>query len=373
MTDTTDTNETFDAADSTDAFDATVYYDEDADSDYIEDKTVAVLGYGSQGHAHAQNLADSGVDVVVGLRENSSSRDAVREDGLRVATPVEAAGQADVVSVLVPDTVQPAVYGDIEDELDAGDTLQFAHGFNVHYGQIEPPEDVDVTMIAPKSPGHLVRRNYEHDEGTPGLLAVYQDATGEAKQEALAYAQAIGCTRAGVVETTFREETETDLFGEQAVLCGGVTELIKAGYETLVDAGYSPEMAYFECLNEMKLIVDLMYEGGLGEMWDSVSDTAEYGGLTRGEAVVDDSVRENMQDVLEEVQNGEFAREWITENQAGRPAYRQRRLAEQNHEIETVGEHLRDLFAWADDGEDDQTAESTDEQPSESEKAPADD
>jgi len=302
-----------------------------------------------------------------------SSRAAARDDGLRVATPKEAASEATIVSVLVPDTVQPAVYEDIRSELDAGDTLQFAHGFNVHYGQIEPPADVDVTMIAPKSPGHLVRRNYESGEGTPGLLAVYQDATGDAKQEALAYAKAIGCTRAGVVETSFREETETDLFGEQAVLCGGVTELIKVGYETLVDAGYSPEMAYFECLNEMKLIVDLMYEGGMGEMWDSVSDTAEYGGLTRGEQVVDDSARENMEEILEAVQNGEFAREWIAENQAGRPAYRQRRIAEKNHEIEDVGGRLRDLFAWAEDESDEQTEESTGDQTSESEKATADD
>ncbi|WP_231184391.1 ketol-acid reductoisomerase [Haladaptatus sp. DYF46] len=327
--------------------DATIYYDDDADDSYLNDKTVAVLGYGSQGHAHAQNLAESGVDVVVGLREGSSSRKAAEDDGLRVATPKEAASEAQVVSVLVPDTVQPAVYADIESELEAGDTLQFAHGFNIHYGQIEPSEDVDVTMIAPKSPGHLVRRNYQADEGTPGLLAVYQDASGEAKEEALAYGKAIGCTRAGVVETSFQEETETDLFGEQAVLCGGVTELIKAGYETLVDAGYSPEMAYFECLNEMKLIVDLMYEGGLGEMWDSVSDTAEYGGLTRGEVVVDDHARENMEQVLEEVQNGEFARQWIVENQAGRPSYRQKRTAEKNHEIEEVGDRLRQLFSWS--------------------------
>ncbi|UPV74192.1 ketol-acid reductoisomerase [Halorussus limi] len=352
----------------TDEFDTEIYYDDDADSSHIEDETVAVLGYGSQGHAHAQNLADSGVDVVVGLREDSSSREAAEADGLRVATPVEAASEASVVSVLVPDTVQPAVYADIEDELEAGDTLQFAHGFNVHYGQIEPSADVDVTMIAPKSPGHLVRRNYESGEGTPGLLAVYQDATGDAKQQALAYAEAIGCTRAGVVETTFREETETDLFGEQAVLCGGVTELIKAGYETLVDAGYSPEMAYFECLNEMKLIVDLMYEGGMGAMWDSVSDTAEYGGLTRGEAVVDETARENMEAVLEQVQNGEFAREWIAENQAGRPSYRQRRIAEKNHDIEDVGERLRDLFAWAEETDDEST-----ENDSESEKVTADD
>ncbi|EFW90813.1 ketol-acid reductoisomerase [Haladaptatus paucihalophilus DX253] len=331
----------------TDQYDATIYYDDDADDSYLNDKTVAVLGYGSQGHAHAQNLADSGVDVVVGLREGSSSRKAAEADGLRVATPTEAASEAQVVSVLVPDTVQPAVYADIESELEPGDTLQFAHGFNIHYGQIEPSEDVDVTMIAPKSPGHLVRRNYQAEEGTPGLLAVYQDASGEAKEEALAYGKAIGCTRAGVVETSFQEETETDLFGEQAVLCGGVTELIKAGYETLVDAGYSPEMAYFECLNEMKLIVDLMYEGGLGEMWDSVSDTAEYGGLTRGEVVVDDHAREKMEQVLEEVQNGEFAQQWIVENQAGRPSYRQKRKAEKNHEIEEVGDRLRELFAWS--------------------------
>ncbi|WP_049971322.1 ketol-acid reductoisomerase [Haladaptatus cibarius] len=326
----------------------TIYYDDDADDAQLANKTVAVLGYGSQGHAHAQNLAESGVDVVVGLRESSSSRKAAEADGLRTATPKEAASQANIVSVLVPDTVQPAVYDDIESELDAGDTLQFAHGFNIHYGQIEPPEDVDVTMVAPKSPGHLVRRNYQANEGTPGLLAVYQDASGEAKDEGLAYAKAIGCTRAGVVETSFQEETETDLFGEQAVLCGGVTELIKMGYETLVDAGYSPEMAYFECLNEMKLIVDLLYEGGLGEMWDSVSDTAEYGGLTRGEVVVDDHAREQMEQVLEEVQNGEFAREWILENQAGRPGYRQKRQAEKSHEIEGVGGELRELFAWAD-------------------------
>ncbi|MFC3477245.1 ketol-acid reductoisomerase [Halobacterium litoreum] len=328
-----------------------VYHESDADRRHITDKTVAVLGYGSQGHAHAQNLADSGVDVVVGLREDSSSRSAAEADGLRVTTPTEAASEADVVSVLVPDTVQPAVFEDIEPELDAGDTLQFAHGFNVHYGQIEPPEDVDVTMIAPKAPGHLVRRNYQADEGTPALLAVYQNATGTARQEALAYGDAIGCARAGIVETTFREETETDLFGEQAVLCGGIAELTKMGYETLVDAGYSPEMAYFECMNEIKLIVDLMYEGGLAAMWNSVSDTAEYGGLTRGERVVDESVRENMEEVLDEVQNGTFATEWVAENQAGRPSYRQRRKAEQNHDIEDVGERLRDLFAWAEETE----------------------
>ena len=327
----------------------TIYHDDDVSHSHIEQKTVAVLGYGSQGHAHAQNLAESGVDVIVGLREGSASRDAAREDGLTVATPVEAAAAADVVSVLVPDNVQPDVYEQIAPELEAGDTLQFAHGFNIHYDQIEPPEDVDVTMVAPKGPGHIVRRQYAAGEGTPGLVAVYRDATGEAHDEALAYAAAIGCTRAGVIETTFREETETDLFGEQAVLCGGVTELVKAGYETLTDAGYSEEMAYFECLNELKLIVDLLYEGGMSEMWDSVSDTAEYGGLTRGEVVVDDHTREKMETVLEEVQNGEFAREWITENQAGRPSYGQRRNAEKAHDIEEVGEELRSLFAWSDE------------------------
>ena len=329
--------------------DATIYYDEDADTAHLDDATVAVIGYGSQGHAHAQNLNDSGIDVVVGLREGSSSRDAAKSDGLAVATPPEAAAQADVVSILVPDTIQPTVYDQIKDELDAGDTLQFAHGFNIHYNQIQPSDDVDVTLVAPKSPGHLVRRNYEADEGTPGLVAVYQDVTGDAKEQALAYAKAIGCTRAGTIETTFREETETDLFGEQAVLCGGVTSLVKQGYETLVEAGYSEEMAYFECMNELKLIVDIMYEGGLGEMWHSVSDTAEYGGLTRGDRVVDDHAREQMEEVLEEVQDGTFARQWITENQAGRPNYDQIKTAEENHEIEEVGEELRGLFSWADD------------------------
>jgi ketol-acid reductoisomerase len=345
-----------------DAFSTTVYYDDDADASYLESKTVAVLGYGSQGHAHALNLHESEFDVVVGLREGSDSWPVAEADGLDVATPREAAARADVVSVLVPDTVQPAVFEEIEPALDAGDTLQFAHGFNVHYNQIEPPEGVDVTLVAPKSPGHIVRRNYERDEGTPGLLAVYQDETGEAAQEALAYAEGIGCTRAGVIETTFQEETETDLFGEQAVLCGGVTSLVKTGYETLVDAGYSPEMAYFEVLNELKLIVDLMYEDGLGGMWHSVSDTAEYGGLTRGDRVVDDHARERMEEVLEEIQNGEFAREWILENQAGRPSFEQLVEAEETHEIEAVGEELRGLFSWSDD------ADAT-----ESEPAPADD
>jgi len=324
-----------------------IYTESDTNRAELEDKTIAVIGYGSQGHAHAQNLNDSGIDVVVGLREGSSSRQAAREDGLEVKTPAAATADADLVSILVPDNVQPQVFENIRDGLEPGDTLQFAHGFNIHYGQIEPPEDVDVTMVAPKSPGHLVRRNYENGQGTPGLLAINQDISGNASVEALAYASAIGCTRAGVIRTTFREETETDLFGEQAVLCGGVTALVRHGYETLVDAGYSPEMAYFECLNELKLIVDLMYEGGLGEMWDSVSDTAEYGGLIKGEEIIDDNVRENMEKVLEDVQNGRFARDWVQENQAGRPQYNQLRKAEKNHEIEQVGAELRSLFAWS--------------------------
>ncbi len=327
-------------------FTTPVYYGDDVDRGYIDDKSVAVIGYGSQGHAHALNLHESGVDVTVGLREGSSSREAAEAEGLSVATPAEAARGADVTILLIPDNVQPAAYEAVEPELDPGDTLMFAHGFNIHYGQIEPPEGVDVTMVAPKSPGHLVRRNYERDQGTPALVAVHQDATGEAIDEALAYADGIGCARAGVIETSFREEVESDLFGEQAVLCGGVTELVKGGYDTLVEAGYSPEIAYFECLNELKLIVDLMYEGGLMGMWNSVSDTAEYGGLTRGSEVID---QEGFDEILEQVQNGEFAREWITENQANRPAYKQYRGAEQDHDIEEVGERLRGLFAWSEE------------------------
>ncbi|GAB3029043.1 ketol-acid reductoisomerase [Natronobiforma cellulositropha] len=341
----------------TDEFTTQIYYEDDVDESYLEDTTVAVLGYGSQGHAHALNMKESGVDVLVGLREDSSSREAAEAEGLEVGTPAEVAAKAQLISVLVPDTIQAAVYDEIEPHLEDGDTLQFAHGLNIHYNQIQPPAHVDVTMVAPKSPGHLVRRNYENGEGTPGLLAVYQDTTGEATQRALAYAKAIGCARAGVLETTFQEEVETDLFGEQVVLCGGVTSLVKQGYETLVDAGYSPEAAYFECMNELKLIVDLMYEGGLMEMWNSVSDTAEYGGLTRGDRVVDEHARENMEEILEEIQNGDFAREWILENQAGRPGYTQIRQAEQDHEIEEVGERLRSLFSWSEEATEDDAAE----------------
>ncbi|MFB6162793.1 MAG: ketol-acid reductoisomerase [Halococcoides sp.] len=333
----------------TDTLDATIYRDDDADVSLLEETTVAVLGFGSQGHAHAQNLADSGVEVIVGLPEGNPDRPDAEAAGLPVETPADAAASADIVSVLVPDTIQPDVYETIAPELEAGDTLQFAHGFNVHYGQIEPPADVNVTMVAPKSPGHLVRRTYENGEGVPGLVAVEQDATGDAFDRALAYAKAIGCTRAGVIETTFAEETETDLFGEQAVLCGGVTAMMKAGYETLVEAGYSEEMAYFEVMNEMKLIVDLIYEGGLEGMWNSVSDTAEYGGLTRGEYVIDDAARDGMEQILDEVQDGTFAREWISENQTNRPSYKQLRAAEADHDIERVGAELRELFSWAEE------------------------
>ncbi|MDY6774508.1 MAG: ketol-acid reductoisomerase [Halobacteria archaeon] len=326
------------------------YYDDDADMSYLDGKTVAVLGYGSQGHAQAQNLDDSGVDVVVGLRQDSSSWEAAKEDGLTVMDTGQAADKADVVQILVPDTVQPDVYeNSVAPNLDEGDALMFSHGFNIHYNQIRPPENVDVLMVAPKAPGHLVRRTYERGEGTPGLLAVEHDYTGEAEEIGLAYAKGIGCTRSGVLETSFKEETETDLFGEQAVLCGGASALVKQGYETLVDAGYSPEMAYFECMNELKLIVDLMFEGGLEKMRNSISDTAEYGDLTRGPRVIDEDVRENMEEVLEEVQNGEFAREWITENQTGRPVYSQLKERDENHEIEAVGDELRSLMTWVDE------------------------
>jgi ketol-acid reductoisomerase len=327
-------------------FDIKPLYDEDADPSFIEDKTVAVIGYGSQGEAQARNLHDSGVDVVVGLREGSSSREDTKQHGLEVATPAEAAHRADVVQILIPDTLQPGVYeSSIEPNLDEGDAVMFSHGFNIHYNQIRPPEDVDVVMVAPKSPGDLVRQTYERGDGVPGLLAVEQDHTGEARDLGLAYAHAIGCTRSGVIETTFREETETDLFGEQAILCGGTSALIKASFETLVDAGYSPEMAYFECANELKLIVDLIFEGGLTRMRDNISDTAEYGDLTRGPRVIDDGVRENLEEVLEEVQNGEFAREWINENQAGRPSYNQLKERDEKHLIEDVGGELRSLMS----------------------------
>ncbi|MFL2521741.1 MAG: ketol-acid reductoisomerase [Halobacteriales archaeon] len=332
-------------------FTTNVYYEKDADRAHIDDKTVAVIGYGSQGHAHARNLHDSGVKVIVGLRENSSSWETVKNDGLNVATPIEATKEADIIMMLVPDTAASSVYKEIEPAIEEGNTLMFAHGFNIHYSQVEPPSNIDVSMIAPKSPGNLVRRNYVKDQGTPALLAIYQDYTGKAKEVALAYAEGIGCARAGVVETSFQEEVESDLFGEQVILCGGVTSLMRMSFETLVENGYSPEMAYFECLNELKLIVDLIYEGGLMKMWTDVSDTAEYGGLTRGPRVVDERVKENMAVVLKEIQDGTFAKEWIAEDKAGRPKYNQIRLEEQNHQIEKVGVNLRSLFSWSEENE----------------------
>uniref|UniRef100_A0A7J3TIP2 Ketol-acid reductoisomerase (NADP(+)) n=1 Tax=Geoglobus ahangari TaxID=113653 RepID=A0A7J3TIP2_9EURY len=326
---------------------AKIYYDKDADLNLLKDKTVAVIGYGSQGHAHALNLKDSGVNVIVGLYYGSKSWNKAESDGLKVYTVDEAAKKADIVMMLIPDTVQPAVYKKyVHEHLDEGDMLMFAHGFNIHYNQIIPPSYVDVTMVAPKSPGHLVRRMFVEGKGVPALVAVHQDFTGNALKLALAYAKGIGCTRAGVIETTFKEETETDLFGEQVDLCGGVAELIKATFETLVEAGYQPEVAYFEALHELKLIVDLIYEGGIYAMWYSVSDTAKYGGMTRGKRIINESVRAEMKKILKEIQSGEFAREWILENMAGRPSYSKLLEMEKNHPIEKVGKELRKMMPW---------------------------
>lgn len=326
---------------------ATVYYEKDADLRTLKGRRVAVLGYGSQGRAHALNLKESGVSVIVGLRESSTTSTRVRVDGLETATVAKAAREADLIAFLLPDPSQPGVYrDDVVPSLKPGKTLLFAHGFNIHYGQIVPPKDVDVIMVAPKGPGDLVRKLFEEGQGVPCLLAIAQDASGRAKETALAYAHALGGTRAGVLETSFKEETETDLFGEQAVLCGGVTALIKAGYETLVEAGYSPEMAYFECLNELKLIVDLIYQGGLSHMRRSVSDTAKFGDMTRGSRVIDDHVRQTMKKILEEVQNGRFAREWVLENQANRPVYNALLRQEAEHPIEAVGTQLRAMMGW---------------------------
>jgi ketol-acid reductoisomerase len=305
---------------------------------------VAVLGYGSQGHAHALNLHDSGVDVVVGIRDGSSSRAAAEDAGLAVASPAEAVRGAQLVAFLLPDQVQPAVYDEVAPHLESDAALLFAHGFNVHYGRIAPPAGHDVVMVAPKGPGHIVRRIFTEGYGTPALIAVAQDASGNARELALAYAKGIGATRAGVIETSFMEETETDLFGEQAVLCGGVTELVRLGFETLVEAGYQPEIAYYECLHELKLIVDLMYEGGLAGMRWSISDTAEYGDLTRGPRVVDDHVRENMRRLLADIREGGFAREWIEEMDAGEPHLRELRARAADERIETVGAELRSLM-----------------------------
>ena len=324
-----------------------IYYDADADLHHLHGRTVAVLGYGSQGHAHALNLRDSGVKVVVGLRAGSKSRDAAEAAGLEVLEPHEATAIAQIIMVLAPDTAQAELYRDsIEPHLEPGDTLMFAHGFNIRFGQIEPPAHVDVSMVAPKSPGHRVRELFLEEAGTPALVAVYQDATGTAKSTALAYARALGTTRAGVLETTFAEETETDLFGEQAVLCGGVTGLVRAGFETLVEAGYQPEVAYFECLHELKLIVDLMYRGGLGEMWHSVSDTAEHGGYEGGSRLVGDEAKAEMRRVLDDVRSGRYAERWIAENEAGRPSFDARRDAERDHSIEQVGRRLRAMMPF---------------------------
>jgi ketol-acid reductoisomerase len=326
---------------------ATMYYDDDAAADALHGKTIAVLGFGSQGRAHALNLRDSGLDVTVGLRKDSASWERAEADGVTVATVNEACSDADLIAMLLPDQHQPDVYTEsVEPHLKPGATLLFAHGFNVHFGQIRPPLDVDVVMIAPKAPGPLVRRTYEQGSGTPALLALHRDASGRAKASALAYARGLGCTRAGVIETTFAEETETDLFGEQAVLCGGASRLIQAGFETLVEAGYQPEVAYFECLHELKLIVDLLYEGGFSKMRDAVSDTAEYGDLTRGARVVGPQVEAAMRDVLEDVRSGAFAREWVLENRAGTPVLDAERRRQAAHPIEEVGARLREMMSW---------------------------
>ena len=331
---------------------ATIYYDKDADLARLDGKKVAIIGYGSQGHAHALNLRDSGVDVRVGLHAGSKSRAKAEAEGLRVLSVADAAAEADVIMVVVPDETQRQVYDEsIAQQMRPGKTLMFAHGFNVHYGQIDPPAGVDVTLIAPKSPGHRLRELFTEGVGVPGLVAVHRDASGGAKENALAYGKALGCTRAGIVETTFAEETETDLFGEQAVLCGGVSALITAGFETLVEAGYQPEMAYFECLHEMKLIVDLMYEGGLNYMRYSVSNTAEFGDYTAGPRIIDDHVREAMRKTLSDIREGVFANRWIEENRAGRVEFDRMRQRARDHQIEAVGENLRGLMSWKKGGQ----------------------
>ena len=326
---------------------AKLYYDSDADLSVLNGKKVAVVGYGSQGHAQAQNLRESGIEVIVAQRPGSANYDLAVSHGFKPVSVKEAAEAADVIQILVPDEKQAAIYqNDIAPYLKAGKALVFSHGFNIHFNQIKPPKDVDVFMVAPKGPGHLVRRQYEEGRGVPALIAIYQNASGDAFDLALAYAKGIGATRAGVLETTFKEETETDLFGEQAVLCGGMTALVQAGFETLVNAGYQPEVAYFECLHELKLIVDLMYEGGLSRMRYSISDTAEYGDLTVGPKIVGPEVKAAMQDTLKKIQEGEFAREWIVENMAGRPKFEALRSISREHQIEKVGAELRKMMAW---------------------------
>ena len=326
---------------------ATIYYDADANIELIQQKRVAVIGYGSQGHAHALNMQDSGCDVVVGLPKNSKSRSKAEADGVRVATPAEAAEQAHVIMILIPDQHHKEVFErDIRPGLAPGKMLMTAHGFSLHYSQIVPPEDIDVAMVAPKSPGHMLRRLFTEGVGVPSLWALYQDATGNAEALTLAYARAIGSTRAGVLRTTIAEETETDLFGEQAVLCGGITSLIRAGFETLVDAGYQPEVAYFECMHEMKLIVDLMYQGGMSFMRYSISDTAEFGDYVSGPRIIDERARDEMRRILREIQDGSFATRWILENQAGRPGFNAMRRSNAQHQIEQVGAELRAMMPW---------------------------
>jgi len=326
---------------------ARMYYDTDANLDLLAQKTVAIIGYGSQGHAHALNLKDSGINVIVGLYPGSKSAEKAKAAGLTVYPVAEAAQKADLIMILLPDEVQKSVYQqEIAPHLTEGKVLAFAHGFNIHFAQVVPPANVDVVMVAPKGPGHLVRRTYEQGQGVPCLFAIYQDASGQARDRAMAYAKGIGGTRAGILETTFREETETDLFGEQAVLCGGLSALIKAGFETLVDAGYQPELAYFECLHEVKLIVDLIVEGGLAKMRDSISNTAEYGDYTRGPRIVTEQTKAEMKKVLQEIQSGQFAREFVLENQAGKPGFTATRRQEAEHPIEEVGKDLRAMFSW---------------------------
>jgi len=323
-----------------------MYYDQDANLEVLKNKTVAVIGYGSQGHAHSQNLRDSGIQVVV-AEIPGPNFDQAKADGFEVLTAAEAAQRGDLITITVPDQYQPQVYNSsIKSEMKAGKTLLFAHGFNIHFGQILPPAEVDVIMVAPKGPGHLVRRTFTEGGGVPALIAVQQNASGQAKETALAYAKGIGGTRAGVIETTFLEETETDLFGEQVVLCGGLTALLKAGFETLVEAGYQPEMAYFECVHELKLIIDLIYENGVAGMRYSISDTAEYGDLTRGPRIITEETKQEMKKILKEIQSGEFAREWILENQANRPVFNALRNKDLNHPVEQVGKQLRALMPW---------------------------
>ena len=324
-----------------------IYYDKDANLSTLKGRKIAIIGYGSQGHAQAQNLRDSGLNVVVAEMKGTENYQFAVQDGFKPISASEASKQADLIQILTQDDVQAKLYEmDVKPNLPKGKTLLFSHGFNIHYGQIVPPKEIDVVMIAPKGPGHLVRREFQKGAGVPSLVAIYQDFSKKAKQTALAYAKGIGATRAGVIETTFKEETETDLFGEQAVLCGGVTELIKAGFDTLVEAGYQPEIAYFECLHELKLIVDLMYEGGMSFMRYSVSDTAEYGDLTRGKRIITPETREEMKRMLKEVQTGSFAKEWILENQVRRPMFNALRKKEAEHPIEEVGKKLRSMMGW---------------------------